>query len=49
VKAEQRDLVTFGKMLNGSEAQVVFPSLLPVQGGNPGRRRTDNVNDWLWS
>ncbi|GAB0208855.1 hypothetical protein GRJ2_003351200 [Grus japonensis] len=47
-KAIKRDFRVLGQSLKGSGAQVIFSSLLPVEGSNIGRnRRTQSINAWL--
>ena len=44
----KRDFISLGKMLKGSEAQVVFSSVLSVGDWNPRRRqRMHQVNEYL--
>ncbi|GAB0209002.1 hypothetical protein GRJ2_003365900 [Grus japonensis] len=47
-KAIKRDFRLLGQSLKDSGAQVIFSSLLPVEGSNGGRnRRTQSINAWL--
>ncbi|GAB0179160.1 hypothetical protein GRJ2_000381300 [Grus japonensis] len=47
-KAIKRDFRLLGQSLKDSGAQVIFSSLLPVEGSNGGwNRRTQSINAWL--
>ncbi|GAB0205185.1 hypothetical protein GRJ2_002984100 [Grus japonensis] len=48
MKAIKRDIRLLGQSLKDSGAQVIFSSLLPVEGSNVGRnRRAQSINAWL--
>lgn len=47
LKNMKKDLTLLWNMLKGSEAQVVFSSVLAVEDWDLGRKRTDQLNKWL--
>jgi len=47
LKYIKEDFISLGNMLKGSGVQVVFSSVLPAGNWDPGRRRTDQLNEWL--
>ena len=47
-RVSKRDFMALGQLLEGSGAQVVFSSILPVAGINTERnRQTQQINTWL--
>lgn len=47
LKYIKEDFISLGNMLKGSGVQVVFSSVLPAGNWDPGRRRRDQLNEWL--